>query len=62
MNESHNREIDVRVLFFGSAREVVGATSLVLSLKAPAKLADATNALFERYQALNDSGARCCLP
>jgi len=56
MNESYNNEIDVRVLFFGSARDVVGATSLVLSLKAPAKLVDATNALLERYPDLKRFG------
>jgi len=56
MNESHDNKIDVRVLFFGSARDVVGATSLVLRLKAPAKLADATNALFEKHPGLKRFG------
>jgi molybdopterin synthase catalytic subunit/molybdopterin converting factor small subunit len=56
MNESDNNEIDVRVLFFGGARDVVGDTSLVLSLKAPAKLADATNALLERHPGLKRFG------
>jgi MoaE-MoaD fusion protein len=56
MNESRNNEIDVRVLFFGGARDIVGAASLVLSLEAPAKLADATSALFDRYPGLKRFG------
>ena len=60
MNESDNNEIDVRVLFFGGARDVVG-DSLVLSLKAPPNCRRKER-LLERHPALNDSGARCYLP
>jgi len=56
MNESSNSEIQCRVLFFGSARDVVGSNSLDLVVPSPARLRDATEVLFGRFPDLHRFG------
>ena len=56
MNEANNNQIKVHVLFFGGAKDVTGAHSLDLILQSPAKLADATSELFERFPELKRFG------
>jgi len=56
MNRPGYNQINVRVLFFGGAKDIVGATSVDLVLQSPAKLADAANVLFDKYPDLRRFG------
>jgi molybdopterin synthase catalytic subunit len=56
MNNSEHKGISVRVLFFGGAKDMTGASSIELPLPSPATLRDATAALIERFPELKRFG------
>jgi len=56
MSQSKNNEISIRVLFFGSARDVVGTNTLELSLPAPALLTEASALLIQQFPELKKFG------
>ena len=49
-------DINVRVLFFGGAKDVTGASELEISLPSPATLKEASEVLFERFPELRKFG------
>lgn len=54
--ESKNRQISVRVLFFGAARDAVGQSEVTLSLDGPAKAAVAFEQVLTRFPELRRFG------
>ena len=56
MNNSEDKTISVRVLFFGGARDITGTGSTELLIPTPATLTDATILLFERFPGLERFG------
>ena len=55
MNDAQ-RQVSIRVLFFGAARDVVDASSLELSVDAPATVSSAFRNLVERFPRLERFG------
>src|SRR5262249_44802261 len=55
-NNSEDKTISVRVLFFGGAKDVTGASSIELSISSPATLREAKTLLIERFPRLNRFG------
>ena len=55
MNDAQ-KQVSIRVLFFGAARDVVDASSLELSLDAPATVSSAFRNLVERFAGLECFG------
>jgi len=56
MNNSEDKAISVRVLFFGGAKDVTGASSIELSISSPATLTNARTLLIERFPGLERFG------
>src|SRR5450755_1131421 len=56
MDATDHKEIHVRVLFFGAARDAVGQDSLELQINSPANLASAFAQLLANYPALSRFG------
>jgi len=56
MNNSEVNTISVRVLFFGSAKDITGTSSIELSMHSPATLADATTNLIQKFPELKRFG------
>src|SRR5918993_559879 len=55
MNDAQ-RQVSIRVLFFGAARDVVNASSLEVSVDAPATVSSAFRKLVERFAGLERFG------
>jgi len=56
MNNSEDKAISVRVLFFGGAKDITGTSSIELSISSPATLTDAKTLLIERFPGLERFG------
>ena len=56
MNNSEDKTISVRVLFFGGAKDITGTDSIELSISSPASLADAKTLLIEKFPGLGRFG------
>lgn len=56
MSQSKNNAITVQVLFFGGARDIVGANSIELTLESPASLKDASSAVLVKFPDLKRFG------
>jgi len=56
MNNSEDKAISVRVLFFGGAKDITGTSSIELSIPSPATLTDAKTLLIERFPGLERFG------
>jgi molybdopterin synthase catalytic subunit len=56
MNEAAKSEINVRVLFFGGAKDIVGTNNLTLSLPHPATLTEASRVLLDQFPELRRFG------
>jgi molybdopterin converting factor subunit 1 len=56
MNNSEDKTISVRVLFFGGAKDITGTRSIDLSIPSPATLTDATTLLIEQFPGLKRFG------
>jgi molybdopterin converting factor subunit 1 len=54
--KGEGKEIRVRVLFFGAARDAAGCDAAQLTLRAPSKAADAFEEILERYPELRRFG------
>ena len=52
MSENRDNEINVKVLFFGSARDAVGAEEVSLTTGFPATVGTVKEAVFSRYERL----------
>jgi molybdopterin converting factor subunit 1 len=56
MNNSEDKAISIRVLFFGGAKDITGTGSIELSMASPATLSDAKTLLIERFPGLERFG------
>jgi len=56
MSQSENNEIRIHVLFFGSAKDIVGTNTLELSLESPASLTEASALLIRKFPELKKFG------
>src|ERR1043165_3553198 len=54
--QEHGESIRVRVLFFGAARDIAGASELELDLKSPATAGSALEEILARYAELRRFG------
>ena len=53
MNETDCNNISVRILFFGAARDAVGAEEASFTTAAPASVLTVKKAVFSRYESLS---------
>ena len=56
MNNSEDKAISVRVLFFGGAKDITGTNSIELSMSSPANLTDAKTLLIQKFPGLERFG------